>query len=634
MSKHTLGDRLHYAFDNSMSRGTTALIGWLAVVSITLILIVAVFVWATGIAPEGDGGERPPFARLAWMSLMRTLDPGTMGGDTGGWPFLFAMLGITLGGIFVISTLIGVLTTGIEARIDELRKGRSRVIESGHTVILGWSPQIFAIVSELVEANANQRRACIVILGDKDKVEMEDEIRTRVPDTKTTRVVCRRGTPNDLADLEIASIHESKCIVVLAPEGDSPDSKVIKTLLAITNNPNRRKTMRYHVVAEIREARNMEVARLVGKDEVELVLAGDLISRVTVQTCRQSGLSVVYMELLDFGGDEIYFKEEPALVGKTFGESLLLYADSSVIGLRPRAGGVLVNPPMDRVIERGDKIIAVSEDDDTLKISDKPFKIDEQAIRLAQPAEPKPERTLILGWNWRAPRIVNELDQYVPPGSAITVVAADPGAQEDLVKHSSALKNQVLDFQAGDTTERAVLDGLALPSFDHVIILCADGVDPREADARTLMTLLHLRDIADKSKHRFSIVSEMLDVRDRALAEVTRADDFIVGDRLVALLMAQVAENKELNAVFQDLFDPDGSEVYLKLASNYVAIGTPVTFYTVVEAARRRGEVAIGYRKKDKAGDASAAYGVVVNPDKGEKVVFKQWDRLVVISES
>jgi hypothetical protein len=86
--------------------------------------------------------------------------------------------------------------------------------------------------------------------------------------------------------------------------------------------------------------------------------------------------------------------------------------------------------------------------------------------------------------------------------------------------------------------------------------------------------------------------------------------------------------------VFQDLFDPDGSEIYLKLASNYVALGTPVTFYTVVEAARRRGEIAIGYRKKAQANDASAAYGVVVNPDKSEKVVFKQWDRLVVVSES
>ena len=50
----------------------------------------------------------------------------------------------------------------------------------------------------------------------------------------------------------------------------------------------------------------------------------------------------------------------------------------------------------------------------------------------------------------------------------------------------------------------------------------------------------------------------MLDLRNRALAEVTRADDFIVSDRLVSLLMAQVAENPQLNAVFADLFDAGG----------------------------------------------------------------------------
>ena len=92
---------------------------------------------------------------------------------------------------------------------------------------------------------------------------------------------------------------------------------------------------------------------------------------------------------------------------------------------------------------------------------------------------------------------------------------------------------------------------------------------------------------SEGSNRPFSIVSEMLDPRNRVLAEVARADDFIVGNRLVALLLAQVSENKELNAVFQDLFDPEGSEIYLKLASNYVTIGKPVNFYTVVEAARR-----------------------------------------------
>lgn len=33
MKKVTLVDRLHYQFDNAMSRGTIAMIGWLAVLS-------------------------------------------------------------------------------------------------------------------------------------------------------------------------------------------------------------------------------------------------------------------------------------------------------------------------------------------------------------------------------------------------------------------------------------------------------------------------------------------------------------------------------------------------------------------------------------------------------------------------
>jgi len=47
--------------------------------------------------------------------------------------------------------------------------------------------------------------------------------------------------------------------------------------------------------------------------------------------CRQSGLSVVHTELLDFDGDEIYIAEAPTLVGRTLGEALFLYPESSVI---------------------------------------------------------------------------------------------------------------------------------------------------------------------------------------------------------------------------------------------------------------------------------------------------------------
>ena len=44
--------------------------------------------------------------------------------------------------------------------------------------------------------------------------------------------------------------------------------------------------------------------------------------------------------------DEIYFKEEPGLAGKTFGEALLAYEDSALIGLRFEGSRVQLNPPM------------------------------------------------------------------------------------------------------------------------------------------------------------------------------------------------------------------------------------------------------------------------------------------------
>ncbi len=623
--------RLRYQFDNYMAKGAIALIGGLAVLTLLVILVAATVVVAGSLAPEG--AEPLGFGEAAWASLMHTLDSGAVGGDTG-WMFRLVMFIVTLGGIFVTSILIGVITSGIESKMDELRKGRSLVIERDHTVILGWSPQIFAIISELVAANANRPRACIVILGDKDKVEMEDDLRSNISDTGSTRIVCRSGSPIDLNDLNIVSLATARSVIILSPESVNADADVIKTILAITNSPHRRPEP-YHLVAEIRDPKNMEVAHMVGRDEVELVLAGDLISRIIAQTCRQSGLSVVYTELLDFGGDEIYFKTEPALAGRTFGEAMLAYEDSTVIGLSRSVGAAQLNPPMDTQLQANDQLIVISADDDTIRLSGlTDLNLNLAAIRSGAPTEATPERTLILGWNWRVPTIINELDHYVAPGSEVMVMADYDAAEADLARLCPSLVNQQVTVQTGDITDRRTLNSLAVQTYQHIIVLSySDIMGEQEADALTLITLLHLRDIAERGPYDLSIVSEMLDLRNRELAEVTQADDFIVSDKLVSLMLAQVSENKYLNAVFADIFDPDGSEIYLKPAADYVALGEPVNFYTVVEAARRRGQVALGYRLKGHANDAAQAYGVVVNPKKSNLITLSAEDRIVVLSE-
>jgi voltage-gated potassium channel Kch len=628
-AKASFKERFKYAVDNTFSKGPSALILWLGIASLVIVALGGLVVSAFRFDVNGEGPVG--FTEAAWESLMRTFDAGTMGGDTG-WGFRLVMLIVTIGGIFVISTLIGVLTSGVEGKLDELRKGRSKVIEANHTVILGWSEQIFTILSELVAANANQPKSCVVIMAERDKVEMEDEIASRLDSAGKTRIVCRTGSPIEANDLDLVSLNTSKSIIVLSPENSAEaDAEVIKTVLAIVNYAKRRSEP-FHITAELMKSENGDVAKMVGKDEVEIVQTGGIIARIIAQTCRQSGLSVVYTELMDFGGDEIYTPELPQLAGKQFGEVLNLFKKNTVMGL-VKNGAAALNPPMNTVIEPGDRVVLIAEDDDKVFL-DGASAVDEGSIVSGSAVKAKPERTMILGWNWRAPLLLRELDNYVAAGSEAVVVGDIEGLKDTTMALKGDLKNQRLSFKAGSITDRALLESLDLYSYDHIILLCySDDLESQKADAQTLITLLHLRDMADKKGRDFAVVSEMLDIRNRNLAEISRADDFIVSDKLISLLLTQVSENKALNGVFTDLFDPEGSEAYIVPAGQFVKTSAAVNFYTVVESARRQGKTAIGYRLASEAHNAEKAYGVHLNPDKGKFVTFEANDKVILLAE-
>ena len=619
----TIRDWLRYRFDNLMGKGVPAMILALFAIGAAIGLTLAIVVYSTGITP---GAKKPELGELGWTYFTKAVNlPLNKDGGVG---FMVAMLMLTFTGMFVGGTFIGLIGAGVIKRLQELRKGRSFVVERNHTVILGWSNQIFAIVSELVIANRSRRGAAIVVLAEMGKVEMEDAIRAKVPNTRGTRIVCRTGSPIDMTDIALVNTAAARSFIILSPGGDDPDAQVIKSVLALTNNPDR-KTERYHIVAELQHQKNVEVVRMIAPEEVRPVLVDDLIARITVQTCRQAGLSAVYNELLDFEGQEVYVHPEPGLVGKTFREALFAYDSCAPMGICKKNGTTLFRPPMDLRFEPGDKIIVVAEDDASVRLGGTPA-VDSAALREPTPVTPEPERTLILGWNRRARVIVSELDQYVAPGSILTVATDDTAVEAELQR--TAFHNVAVEFRLGDTTDRRLLDSLEISRYHQVVTLSHDKLAAQAADARTLVTLLHLRDIARKGGYTFSIVSEMLDVRNRELAEVARADDFIVSDRLVSLMLSQLSESRDLNLA--DLFDAEGSELYLKPASDYVALGTPVSFYSVVEAAARRGEVAIGIREAAAAGDRARAYGVIVNPHKARPFTYSDGDCVLVLADS
>ncbi|MGW4470000.1 CASTOR/POLLUX-related putative ion channel [Nonomuraea sp. NPDC004354] len=600
-------ERLRYWFDSTMSKGTPALIGWLAVASALLVAVVTLAAW-----PFADGLS--PW-RVAWMGLLRTLDPGTMGGDDGNWFFVFMMLVVTLGGIFIVSALVGVLSAGLDTKLDELRKGRSRVVEREHTVVLGWSEEIFAVVSELVKAKKSERRPVIAVLADRDKVEMEEELRARLGEIGRTRLVVRSGDPAEPSSLALVSPDAARSILILS----SDDAELVKTLLALGSR--RRTASGPSVVAAVTDSGNLTAARIAAGPHAEVVDSQNLAARLVVQSCRQSGLSAVYTELLDFDGDEIYMWTERMLVGRMYGEALFAFDTATVVGLRLGGGRVVLNPRSDTVIGEGDQLILIAADDSEIRLATAPPAVLPNTIGLPPVPQAEPARTLILGDNRRRRRILRELGHHLLPGSEIHLVG--PVAEDVPLP-----RDVLVTAKQGDITDRATLEALNPGIYDQVIVLSCDAYEPQKADARTMVTLLHLRDMDTGA----AIVSEMNDERNRLLAQVAEADDFVVGGRLVSMLLAQLAENRHLGQVFDALLEHDGPDIYLEPAENYITLGASSTFATVIEAARRRGETALGYRLSSDSATAPR-YGVRLNPPKSEHLAFRPGDQVVVVAD-
>ncbi|KAA1418776.1 hypothetical protein F0U44_09810 [Nocardioides humilatus] len=622
------GARLRYAFDNSMARGTPALIAWLFLMTLVLVLAFAIFDLIFGLRDEDLG-----FWSETFQSLMHALDPGTVAGDTGSWRFLITMLVLTIAGLFVVSALIGVISAGIDNRIADLRRGRSLVLETDHTVILGWSSSIFTVISELTIANESRRRPVIVVLADRDKVEMEDELRAKVPELRGTRVVCRSGAPSSIDDLAIARPGKARAVVVLSPEGNvdptglDADSEVIKTLLALrAADPDGTGP---RIVAQLRDPANLEVARLIGRDrpgQLALLDVRETVARLIVQTSRQSGAAAVYRELFDFDGDEIYFMTDHALASSTYAQAQLHFESLTVIGLTGPEG-VVLNPTADTVV--GDRaLVVVAEDDSVLQgavVSATDVRT--EAFGTAQPEPPHPDHTVLIGWNERAPVVVRELDAFAAPGATLTIVAAygEPALP--------ATDNLTVTVVHDDTTRRGVLEAHLGGNPERVIVLCySDHLLGEVADAKTLITLLHVRDILGRAGNDAPVVSEMVDDHNRELAQVADIDDVVVSGEIVSLVLTQLAEDARIEPVLHELLRAEGSEVYLRPSEWYIAPGSEISWSTVVASASRRNETAIGYSSASLA-DGGSAFGVVVNPPKSHALTVESGDRIVVLAE-
>jgi hypothetical protein len=444
--------------------------------------------------------------------------------------------------------------------------------------------------------------------------------------------------------MDLVSIATCKSVIVLANCSDaaSPEEKAasdiraLKTLLGVMATKPAGKEL--GIVAELFDQRSQRIAHDVSA-EVRSVNANEILAKILVQTSRSVGLSVVYSEIMSFDGAEMYFYHEdwPEI---TFGKLQFHFPDGVILGLRHANGHIALNPPADTELAEDDDIIILAEDNSTIAFQTKPVARPLDLPLHTAKQTRQVEHELIIGWNAKASIIVSEYADYLLEGSSIDILHAHADdAMRAEVEELQKIENVRIRLIEKDPMKVETLEAIEPTQYDNILVLSHGGAnaDPETTDSETIVILLLLRQIMDRKggDKRPKLISEVMDSRNQELIARAGVNDFIISNRLVSMLLAQISEQPDIQAVYDDLFAEEGSEIYLKPASLYFAsLPVDVTFADLMFIAQKRGEVCLGVKIKAYERDTSRNFGVKLNPDKSTKYFLRPDDCLVVLAEN
>jgi hypothetical protein len=580
-------------------------LGWPPIVQIPLIVMLTVLlIVAWGLAWSSWAGTSPNEG--IWQALTHFMDGGTMAGDQGRVVRILGT-GVTTTGVLVLSFLTGAFASKLGERIEDLRSGRSPVIEKGHLVILGFDAKVPLIVRELARAH---QRLKVVILAQEEKARLDALLRfaRHLPGSKL-RVVCRTGDPRvELALLRVCA-DRAKTIVVVAPSKLDDDHALrwtVSALLALRRAVG--PTFKGRIVVESRRSVHAPLLALTGEAgvagahplPVDVFASDDIVARILAQSIRQNGIYFALRELLSFKGSELYLEPVPqALIGKTFDDAHESVMGAIAVGFLRDGERHRMSPPPDHPVrlEATDRLILLETDRGTFSTGGRfedgcsaPL-VPRQAL---VPADP--QTIILVGANRTLPRLVTELDRILADGSRLQICCPDlSDADRTIVALAASDCNKVtVEYLDRDPRHLGLGEDERLYAADGVVILgCEDEEDP-DGDASALSLLLQLRHTM-RAKGT-SIKRLVTEVRDPAAAQQIAAlpHDFLVSNDVVAMVLAQATIEPKLANVYREMLDPTGVEVFLVPRAVY-APDTDVCFGDIMAAARRRGEVAIGF---------------------------------------
>ena len=612
----SIRQRLRYRFDNVLARGTGAALLWLGAVTLAAVVVSSLLLTIFGVTLSGS--ESGSWLEDSWQSLLRILDTGTMAADVG-WGRRVLALVVTLFGVLIAGTLIGIIAAGVEHRIDSMRRGRSVVIESGHLVILGGSTRIPAIIEQLVLGGATHGSDTIVVLTLVDPTDLRRSVLEAVPDRHDTRIVYRFGDPQVRSDVALARIGEARSVIVL-PDGDGGDASVVQTVLALNAELGGLDSIR--VIAEVSDPTTAErLVQACGPTMHPLVTA-QAIARTAAFALRQRGLSRVVDELIDFRGGDLHVADRPELIGVRFDEIVARFANARPLGISRRNGRAELNPSAESVMDAGDRLVVLADDLERLEPNELEMPLERggpSERRSALVTEPAEEHILVVGWNPLGSLLLSGWAVRTAASSSVEV-AFDPR----LIDGADVLVPDIeVDVRLSATMESSSLN--LDPKPTTIVVLGYTSLDTAEADARTMLDVMQFKRRSEQAGDMPRLVVQLLDEEHADLADLTGPDDFLISEALGSQLIAQLVEQPERRDVLLELYGGGDASIRMVGCELLGLVGS-FTTQDVVTVAYAAGVLAIGWRRT-----ADGVARVVLNPGWSDRVTLSSHDEIIVV---
>ncbi|MEN8209288.1 MAG: hypothetical protein ABFR50_08555 [Candidatus Fermentibacteria bacterium] len=548
----TIGNRIRYFINNLLIRNPAWQI--LALFAVSGLIIILGMVLVQDLTPD-----------TFWWSFTRLLDQGTFINDNSNPQIAMVGVLVTIGGILVLSLLIGILSSKITEQLDSLKRGKSTVLEKDHYIVCGDGDRIFEVTRELMKAHEEDSiRGKIVIFSNNSREEIEEILVQRLGRKSARTVICRSGNTTDVDSLQLPCFQKCAGFVIV---GDD-DGEILKTLVAVNSIIENSHPVG---VCELRNRATSRIAQMAYRD-IHWLPVREIVMRLIVQVCRQPGLSAVYNEILSFDRNEFYLNECPEVLNRTFREIANRIHKGVAIGIQS-AEKIWINPDPDMTLNPGDRLLLLAENSRSFAFEDEPVSNGKFESTSGDTCRNQLNMLIFSGNSRKFSFMLGLLDAYAMEGGGILVAGSLPQEEGNALLSEVKTVNCNVEYVQTERTDPDLLEELHPENYDSIMVISgkAAGMSDENADSECIITLLILRDIADRlgDSWNATVVSEIRNPRNRHLATAAGIDDFVISNEVCSMIMAQLVLEPGLGRVYEEIFDPSGCEIQLRCLSAY-----------------------------------------------------------------